>query len=178
MRSRYQFENGKGLYFITSTIIEFIPVFTSEEYFQIIANSLSYCRKEKDIEILAYVIMDNHFHLLIYSDGLSNKIKSIKRFTARQIINQSKEDNKDWLLNQFQYYKKKYKKKSKYQVWQEGVHPQLIQNIQMVKQKMEYIHLNPVRRGLIRKPEDWKYSSASNYIINKGVIEIDKINGF
>ena len=178
MRSRYQFEDGKGLYFITSTIVEFIPVFTSDTYFNIVTDSLSYCRNKKEVEIIAYVIMDNHFHLLIYSDQLSNKIKSIKRYTAREIIKQAKQDGKEWLLNQFSFYKKSYKRKSKYQVWQEGVHPKLIQNMEMARQKMDYIHYNPVRKGLVKKPEAWVYSSASNYVTGEGIIEIDKIEEF
>lgn len=178
MRNRYKFEKGKGLYFITSSIVEFIPVFTSEKYFKIITDSFSYSRKKKDIELIAYVIMDNHFHSLIYSYSLSNKIKSIKRHTARQIIKQAKNDNKQWLLNQLKFYKKAYKTKSKYQVWQEGVHPQLIQNMNMAKQKIDYIHNNPVKRGIVREPKDWIYSSASNYYKDGGIIEIDRIEEF
>jgi REP element-mobilizing transposase RayT len=160
---------------VTSTIIEFIPVFTSEKYFQIIIDSLKYCRENNGIKIFAYVIMDNHFHLLISSDDLSNKIRSLKRHTAREIIKQAERDNKVWLLNQFKFYKKRYKKESNYQVWQEGVHPQLITTTDMAEQKMNYIHYNPVKKGFVKEPQDWIYSSAGNYYYGEGVLEIDRL---
>ena len=175
MRSRYKFNIEKGLYFVTSTIVEYIPVFTSDKYFQIINSSLDYCRINKGIEIFAYVIMDNHFHLLISVENLSDKLRSIKRHTAKEIIEQVKRDNKLWLLNQFEFYKKKYKKESNYQVWQEGAHPQLITTVDMAEQKINYIHNNPVNKGFVRNPQDWKYSSAGNYYYNEGVIEIDRL---
>ena len=175
MRSRYKFSIEKGLYFVTSTIVEFIPVFTSEKYFQIIINSFEYCRTNKGIKIFAYVIMDNHFHLLISGENLSDKIRSIKRHTAKEIIEHVKRDNKLWLLNQFKFYKKKYKKESNYQVWQEGAHPQIITTVDVAEQKMNYIHYNPVKRGLVKEPQDWKYSSAGNYYYGKGVIEIESL---
>ncbi len=178
MRSRYKFDNDKGLYFITSSIVEFIPIFTSNVYCKIILDSLQFSRVQKNLKIIAYVIMDNHFHAIIESDNLQNKIKAIKGYTAIEILKQLNIDNKNWLLNQLEFYKKKHKNKSKYQVWQEGAHPQLIQNQEMAIQKIDYIHYNPIKRGLVEKPEHWVFSSASNYINNSGVIEIDKFDEF
>lgn len=175
MRNRYKFDLNEGLYFVTSTIIEHLPVFTSDRYFKIIIQSLTYCRMNKGINIYAYVIMDNHFHSLISGVNLPDIIKSIKRHTVREIIDQVKKDKKFWLLNLFKYYKKRYKKESIYQVWQEGAHPQLITTMDMAEQKMYYIHNNPVKRGLVRYAENWKYSSAGNYIRNEGVMEIDRL---
>ena len=66
MRSRYQIINNSGVYFITSTVIEWIPVFTKREYFDIIVRSLSYCRQNKGLKLFAYVVMDNLFILLFH----------------------------------------------------------------------------------------------------------------
>ncbi len=54
-------------------------------------------------------------------------------------------------------------KDRKHQVWQHGSHPELIQNDAMMRQKLEYIHYNPVKRGYVDEPEHWRYSSARNY---------------
>ncbi len=175
MRSRYKFYNEFGMYFITSSIIELIPVFTTKDYFQILLDSFEFCQREKEVKFHAYVIMDNHFHAIISGENLSNKINSLKRHTAKILIEQSTRDNKFWLLNLFREYKKKYKLKSKHQVWQEGVHPQIIESEKMLLQKMEYIHNNPVKRGLVRFAEEWVYSSASNYMEKESVFEIDKL---
>ena len=175
MRSRYQIINNSGVYFITSTIIEWIPVFTKREYFDIIVQSLSYCRQNKGLKLFAYVVMDNHVHFIASADKLSQIVKDFKSFTAREIIKTAKIDGRKWLLNQFEYYKKKYKNDSEYQVWQEGFHPQMIMGEDVFMQKVEYIHHNPVKRGFVDQAEHWVYSSSRNYYTGDGCIEIDLI---
>ena len=175
MRSMYKAPH-EGLYFITSSIVEWISVFTSEKYFKIITDSLSYCQINKQLKIFAYVILDNHFHLITYSDSLPEVMKSFKRYTAQMILYCLQEDNKNWLLNQFQFYKLQHKTESEHQVWQEGYHPQIISTDYMFQQKADYIHMNPVKRGLVDEPEHWRFSSARYYIKQmKCDIEIDDL---
>jgi len=56
--------------------------------------------------------------------------------------------------------------------WQESVHPELIQDEEMMRQKIEYIHRNPVKRGYVDQAEHWRYLSARNYQDMDGLIEI------
>ena len=67
-----------------------------------------------------------------------------------------------------------YKKDRALQFWQEGVHPEWVQNEDMLRQKVEYIHNNPVKRGYVDEAEHWRYSSARNYAGLKGLIEVCK----
>jgi putative transposase len=177
MRSRYKIIDEGQVYFITSTIIQWIPLFISEKYFEIIIESLKFCRKEKGLKIYAYVILENHFHLIVSGDKLETIIQSFKRHTAKKILENIRNDNKDWLLNQLSFYKLKHKKNSEHQLWQEGYHPELILTDEIFTQKVNYIHFNPVRRGYVSDPSHWKYSSAE-IIMNggKGVLEIDYLN--
>ncbi len=176
MRSRYRILDQEGIYFLTSTIVEWIPIFTNRKYCDIVVRSLQYCRTEKKLKLYAYVIMENHFHLVASSTTLGQTIASLKKFTAKEILIQSRINKRLWLLNQFSYYKKKYKLQSNYQVWQEGFHPQMIINEKMLKQKIEYIHYNPVKRGLVSLPEHWRYSSARNYVLDDhSVLEMDEL---
>jgi len=176
MRSKYKILNKQGLYFVTSTIVEWIPVFTSEKYFNILTDAVEFSQANKELKVFAYVVMDNHFHMILQHENLTNVMKSIKSFTAKQIIEQLHADRKNWLLNQLHYYKLKYKIESDYQVWQESYHPKQILTDNIFQQKIEYIHLNPVKRGYVNKPEDWKYSSASYFITGEeGVI---RLNGY
>jgi putative transposase len=64
------------------------------------------------------------------------------------------------MLNQLSYFRAKHKVESRHQIWQEGSHPQEIGNDEMMSQKLDYIHDNPVKRGLVAGPEHWRYSSA------------------
>jgi REP element-mobilizing transposase RayT len=176
MRSRYKITAGNGIYFVTSTIIEWLPVFTSKKYFDIIIESLQFCKEKKGLELYAFVILDNHFHLVISGPELSKVLSSLKMYTARKIILQLTEDRKEWLLNQFAYFKKRHKTSSAHQVWQEGSHPQIIMNEQMLVQKIEYTHYNPVKRGLVDLPEHWRYSSARNYSSgDHSILRVDRL---
>ena len=164
MRDRYKIYEQNGIHFLTSTINKWLPVFTSNTYFDIVINSLQSCIDNKEFQLYAYVILENHFHIIASSPHLSTTVASLRKYTARKIIEHLRKDNKTWLLNQFEFYKKRYKKKSQYQIWQEGIHPKLIQTKEMLFQKIEYIHYNPVLRGYVNVAEHWCYSSARNYL--------------
>ncbi len=174
MRSRYTITESEGIYFLTLTIVDWLPVFTTPATCAIALDALRYCREEKGLRLYAYVLLENHAHLVAEAPDLMRCMQSYKRHTARALINWAQDTEKGWLLHHFAYCKKAFKHNSRYQVWQEGVHPQLIQGDDMLRQKMVYIHNNPVRRGYVDIPEHWRYSSARNYECgDHSVLEID-----
>ncbi len=175
MRSRYKIAELESPHFITCTIVGWLPVFTRQKYLEIITASLTFSRQQKGLRLYAYVILDNHLHLAVSADNLSQVIRDFKRHTAKEILAAASQENKQWLLKQFEFYKDVHKGKSLHQVWQEGVHPQAIITEDMLIQKLDYIHYNPVRLGLVERPEYWRYSSARNYLGQDGVLEIDLI---
>jgi putative transposase len=173
VRSRYKIAESEAPHFITCTIVEWLPVFTRAKYLDIITASLTFCRQQKGLRLHAYVILDNHLHLMVSSDNLSQVVRDFKRHTAKEILAVARQDDKQWLLKQFEFFKSEHKSNSQHQVWQEGFHPQAITTEDMLRQKLDYIHFNPVRLGLVDRPEDWRYSSARNYFGQGGVLEID-----
>ena len=176
MRSRYRVVESEGIYFLTSTIVEWIPALIGEDACTMLAAALDYCRKNKGLRLYAYVIMDNHVHLIVEAPDLSGVMQSFKRHTARELIALTERAKKEWLLNQFAYFRKRHKQESQHQVWQEGFHPQLVQGDAMLRQKLTYLHENPVRRGYVDAPEHWRYSSARNYVLeDDSVLEIDRL---
>jgi len=175
MRSRYKIVEPASPHFITCTTVEWLPVFTRPKYLDTITASLNFCRQHKGLRLHAYVILDNHLHLIVAADALSQVIRDFKRHTAKEILAVARQENKQWLLKQFEFFKGVHKGKSQHQVWQEGVHPQAIITEDMLRQKLDYIHHNPVRLGLVDRPEDWRYSSARNYLGQDGLLEIDVI---
>lgn len=174
MRDHYKIFDQQHIHFLTSTITEWLPVFTCKVFFEIIIDSLKFCMKEKSLRLYAYVIMENHFHLIASSDHLSETIASLRKYTSKKIIETLESEQKMWLLNQLAFYKKRHKKKSQYQVWQEGCHPIDLQSPELFYQKAEYIHYNPVERGYVDLPEHWRYSSARNYLLeDQSIINVD-----
>ena len=172
MRSRYKVVEA-GAYFVTSSIIEWIEIFQDEEYCEIIIDELKFRRRRNEMKLFGYIIMPNHMHLIISSEKLSDVVRSIKSYTARKIIDQLKDRKSELLLKKFEICKQEFKIQSKYQIWQEGFHPKLIMNDKEFEQKIEYIHNNPVKNGLINSPDEWKYSSYKNYSGGSALIEID-----
>jgi putative transposase len=175
MKTRYKIYNQGSPYFMTHTIVAWISVFTRRAYFDVVLEALKYCQDAKGLRLFAWVVMDNHLHLLAAGEEVSRTMKEFKSYTAREIIRLAQERGNDWLLGQFQFHKSGTKAGSNYQVWQEGFHPQEITSERMLRQKMEYIHHNPVRAGLVDKAEDWPYSSARNYLGLAGLLEIDRL---
>jgi len=150
-------------HFITSTVVEWLPVFTSCACCDILVQSLQFCREYKGLQVHAWVIMPNHFHAVVSAPELSSVIADMKKFTARRILEQLKTEGRDWLLNQLSYFRAAHKS-TEHQVWQEGVHPQAIVDDAMMLQKIEYLHNNPVRAGYVASPEHWRYSSAHEWL--------------
>lgn len=170
-RSRYRTFDDQHPYYLTSTIVEWKPLFLGPDVVQIILDSLQFLQKESRLTIYSYVIMENHLHLIASAKNLSKEIGNFKSYTARKIIDQYKKCN-PLLLKELSKAKKLFKKDRDYQFWQEGFYPKQIHSEEMMRQKIEYIHYNPVRRGYIDEPEQWRYSSARNYAGKKGLIDI------
>ena len=153
MRNRYRANDENAAHFVTSTIVEWLPVFTTQACSDILVRSLEHCRAHKGLKIYGWVIMDNHFHAIVSAPDISRTIADLKKFTAHAILDQLKTEGREWLLNQLAYFCAAHKFASRHQVWQEGVHPQSIPTDEIMLQKLDYLHNNPVKRGLVVSPE-------------------------
>ena len=164
MRSRYHILEPDRPHFITSTIVGWLPVFTTPACCEILIGSLAYCREHKALRIYGWVIMDNHFHAVVGTPALSATIADLKKFTARALLEQIERERRTWLLDLLKAGRAAHKTRSLHQIWQEGFHPQAIQDDAMMRQKLEYLHNNPVRRGWVASSEHWRYSSAQEWL--------------
>ena len=171
-RSRYQIFENNAPHFLTSTIVNWIPLFTRPQTVQIIVDALVYRQQYRGLRIYGYVILENHLHWIAQSNNLKKEIHSFKSYTARLLILYLQQQHITRILNQLAFYKKHHKTDRQYQVWEEGSHPQLIQNEEILKQKLEYIHNNPVKRGYVDEPVHWRYSSARNYAKKESLLPV------
>jgi REP element-mobilizing transposase RayT len=171
-RSRYRFGDDAYPYFMTWTIVGWLPVFTRQESTKIIYDSWRFLQLEREFQLLGYVILENHVHLIATAPNLAAAVKCSKSFTALQIVELLKKRNARQLLRGLAALKLPNKKQSEHQVWQEGSHPKMIETDEMLWQKLEYIHNNPVERGYVDDPLHWRYSSARNYAGQPGLIEV------
>jgi putative transposase len=163
-------------YFITTKIKDYIKVFETKPYFDIIIENLNFYRKKFGFKLWGYVIMPEHIHLMIYLTGknnLSKIMEEFKRFTSKQILKQLQAEKRLDLIKLFTI---PTPKKEKHMVWEEGFKGLGIRSEKVFNIKMNYIHYNPVKRGLVEKPEDYIYSSYRNYYCqDNSIIELDPI---
>ena len=116
-RSRYKFKDNQHPYFMTCTILHWLPVFSSPHIANIVIDSLRFLQQE-NVKIYAWVMLENHIHLIAQSENISKDIARFKAFTAKKIITYLTERNAKTILDQFKYYKKSYKGEDrKIQLW-------------------------------------------------------------
>jgi len=178
MPTGYQIKDQSKAHYLTFQVVYWIDLFSRQAYRDIVIDSLKYCQKEKGLEIYAYVIMSNHIHILCRSSSeeLSNTIRDFKKFTSKRTIEHIKENStesrKEWMLRLFKHAAKRQNKTGEYQVWTHENHAIEVTSNSFIESKVEYIHNNPVRAGIVKQAEDYIYSSASTYADEGGLIEI------
>ena len=172
-RSRYTITESDKPHFMTCTVLEWLPVFTRPETVQIVLDCWRYQREHAGLRLYGYVILENHLHFIAQARDLSKCVNSFKSFTARQIIDCLQAQHVDRILGRLHFAKRAHKADREYQFWQEGVHAELVFSEAMMREKLDYIHANPVKRGYVSLPEHWRYSSAGHYAGLAGLIDID-----
>ncbi|MGI6259382.1 MAG: REP-associated tyrosine transposase [Anaerolineaceae bacterium] len=162
-------------YFVTFSAINWIRVFSYEQARSILIESLKFTQLEMDLAIHAYVIMPSHIHMIVSNknydnDQLKRALVSIRKFTGTRIIEFIKNGDTPFakqLENHFMNDRKR-------MFWQEGWHAEAIHSFEFYKQKVDYIHDNPRRAGLVGLPENYPYSSAKTIMYGEpGLIELD-----
>lgn len=178
MSRNYKFHNPEGLYFVSFAVVEWLDVFTRNEYKNILLESLQYCQKEKGMEIFAWCIMSNHVHLVfrcISGFEPQHVLGDFKRFTSKAIVKaiseNPKESRRGWLLEQFAKAGEKSSNVKKYQFWRHDNKPIELWSNKVISEKINYIHNNPVGEGLVYNPEDYVYSSARDYTGRSGLLD-------
>ncbi len=177
--ARYKIIDDNGIYFTSHTVVEWLPIFQEQKYFEIVVRSLKYRQDNKGLCIFGYVVMLTHFHLMAQTEEgvkFQDVMRDTKEFTSKQISSQLEKDGQSLSLYVFKKAAEKEKGKRKYKVWQDEYDFQIIYTNNVCRQKLRYMHDNPVHKGFVRMPECWRYSSARNYILgDNSVLSIERI---
>jgi len=174
MPKRFRIEGS--IFYITSNIYDRLKVFTRPSFIIPILDSLNYYRYQYSTKLLGYVIMPDHIHLLIWpqdEQAVTDFMRDLKRFTSGRITRQAKLEGKiDW-IKKFEV-AGDHTNRAEHKVWQDSFWEQDIYTRKFLEQKLNYIHLNPVRAGIIEAAESYPYSSYRNYYLGDNqLIEID-----
>ena len=171
-RSYRAVRDANYAYFITCSVVEWLPIFGNDAYRQIILDSLAYLRQHKSTELNAFVVMSTHLHAILWPQNgadISDVLRDFKRHTSRQISREAAKQGHTDYMKVFAAARLSFRsgRGSDYQVWQETSHPEAIYGDDFARQKIEYVHNNPVRAGLVSTAEDWPYSSARAYLLGE-----------
>ncbi len=179
MSRNYKFYDKEGLYFVSFATVYWIDVFIRELYFEKMVESLAYCRREKGMEIYCWCIMPSHVHLIFRAkeNNPGEVLKSLKTFTSKElqklIEENQQESRKEWMLWLMERAGLKNSNVKKRQFWQQNNQPIELWSAEVIDQKVDYIHNNPIISGFVSEPHHWKYSSAADYSGFKGLLDID-----
>ena len=143
-----------GIYYLTFTVRNWYYLFDRHNRFDILANSLPYCQKHKGLNLYSYVFMLNHIHLIASSPDMIGFVRDFKKFTSKEIQKSiiATEPN---VLSLFD------DGNGNYEFWAKTNMPKVIKMEKYLLQKIQYIHVNPVRKQYVNRPEDWVWSSAN-----------------
>jgi REP element-mobilizing transposase RayT len=172
MSRKYKFHNPEGVYFITFAVQSWADVFTRDQYKDLLIESLEYCQLKKGLELFAWCIMTNHVHFIARASAtakLQDILRDFKKFTSKAIIKEIKENEHE---SRHELLLKHFETADGNSLWQSDNKPIELWSNKVIQQKLNYIHYNPVKAGLVFKPEDYVYSSAIDYAGGKGLLEI------
>lgn len=174
----YKIRDQYALHFMTFTVVGWIDLFSRQVYRDIFLTNMTYCRQKKNLAVVAYVIMTNHVHVIWQSKtgSLSDTLRDFKSYCTKQFIatiESENESRENWLLHMFRFYANRTNQNKEFKIWTGDNHPEEIYSKEFFITKLNYIHENPVRAGWVQRPDDYIYSSASNYETGKGIFEID-----
>ena len=178
MSERYRIYEQSGIHFLTLTITDWVDLFTRASLKEVVTDSLRYCQQRKGLRLHAWCLMPSHLHLIAAAEApasLGEIIRDLKKHTNRELIHRIQtepESRRDWLLYRFSHAAERTRRTTDYKVWQDGYHPIELFSEPIIRQKLDYLHQNPVKDGTVTAPEHYCYSSAANYVTGHGLLPV------
>ena len=169
MSTGYQIYNQYGVHYVTFQIVQWADIFTREVYRTIVTDSLKHCIKAKGLNVHGWVIMSNHIHCIISAKegNLSDIVRDFKTFTSKAIwqqLQKGPESRREWLQMIFHFTAANNSRNKEIQVWTQENHAIELHSMHFLQQKLNYIHQNPVRAGIVTEAHHYTYSSAIDYV--------------
>lgn len=183
MSHKYKIRDNAKPYFVTFATVNWIDVFIRNEYRDELLNSLRFCQQRKGLDVYAWCLMPSHVHLIIgaHQHPLPEIIRDLKAYTSRrlrELINDHpQESRKEWIVWMMERAGRRNGNNYDWQLWQQGSNPVELGSRPIFRQKMDYIHYNPVAAGFVDEPAGWLYSSARDYSGGKGLLNVYLLDG-
>ena len=174
---------GDACYFLTLNVVDRIDVFVRPVYKRLIVDALNQFTEKQGLIVYAWCLMTGHLHLLIQTregQGPAGFERDFKKFTTPELlkaIELTVDPRRDWMLQRFEDYGKSLKKIEKFHLWQSCTGQMHVDSGQprLLADRIDDIHENPVRDGIVELQEHYVYSSAQDYAGMKGLVRVTVI---
>ncbi len=159
----FQISRRTPAFFFTSVTHKRLPIFRTDKLKQVLCDAYREACNRHRILMLAYVIMPDHSHLLVYAEREMNEVlRLLNGVAAKRIVDYLKDNGFEQALSKLRGEVRN--RNHRHSVWQH--HPDSLDIFaeQTFKQKVEYIHMNPVKAGMITDPLQYRFSSARLWV--------------
>ncbi len=158
--------NGPALVFVSTTVIDWAAILTGETALVVIRQFAETSERFK-VSVIGYVLMPSHLHALLGLRDITKLSKFMQSFKGLSSRAAKGTIFKSGSNHQFEG--------DGFKLWKRRFDDVIIESEKQFRIKLDYIHTNPVRAGLVESPTDWVYSSAKDWLTEKrGLVKIDK----
>jgi putative transposase len=168
--------------FWTSSIIDWLPVFRSKTACEAVVAILDDCRSRCGVKLVAYVLMPDHVHLAIWAEEAEDVKRFLRQFlrlSSAEIVtlaDTAAQRGSATAAKWLQLFRSRARGRARVRVWKAEGRGFPVTEMEALREKLDYIHQNPVRRGLAEYAQEWEFSSASWYESGSGVIQMDSLD--
>ena len=141
-----------GFFHIMVQGIKKEEIFYKNEYKQKYIELAKLFLEKQNVKLISYCVMSNHVHMIIYSEDIKELTKFMERLNTTYAMHYNKNENRVGYV-----YRDRFKSKELY-------------SQDYLTRCIKYIHMNPVKAGIVRKEKDYKYSSYNDYINKTGIV--------
>ena len=160
---------------LTFSCFEKQPLLLQDRARVCLAQSIAKARVKHGFHLWAWLFMPDHIHLLIFPTSeeysISDILQSIKQPVAKKEIDFARKHDHERLMMMSSRDRNR-----PFKFWQEGGgYDRNMTPAKILRDAVEYIHNNPVRKGLVENAEDWKWSSYREWMnMGKGLLKVDR----
>ena len=136
------------IFFVTVNLMRTASPLAESEY-PLIVEAFESSRRRLGFLLCGYVLMRDHWHALISTHhplAISRAVRDVKQLSARA-INRARQRTGP--------------------LWQHQFWDRFVRNAKEFAARLEYMHLNPVRKSLVARPQDWRWSSYNNFALER-----------
>ncbi|MDA2912432.1 transposase [Acidobacteriia bacterium AH_259_A11_L15] len=168
-----------GIIFLTANTYKRVPLFRESANRDIFFRELAFYRSKYAFSLYAYVLMPDHFHLLLGfppEKSFAGFLRDLKSAVGRMVVDEAKQNNPRLLSRLRLPTQPERRRDALYCVLQPRSYVRAVTSRSMFDQKLDYIHANPVRDRLVKRAINYLYSSLRNYELGQGCITINPLD--